>query len=54
MKGMLTRGIIPIHIQPMFIESLKYARYFDMLITFNPHNHLVREVPLVLFEQIKN
>lgn len=27
---------------------------FDMLITFNPHNHLVREVSLVLFEQIKN
>lgn len=54
MKGMLILHIIPIHIQPMFIESLKYARHFHMLITFNPHNHLVREVSLVLFEQMKN
>lgn len=33
----------------VFIESLEYARHFQMLITFNPHNHLVREVSLVLF-----
>lgn len=46
---MLTLCIIPIHIQPMFIEGLKYARRFHMLITLNPHNHLVSKLSLVLF-----